>query len=321
MLMYTAHKKSDFNTLLEESNIVAVELDSRDKTSDALFMYLTRLRTGRTFEEIASDLGVSECTVRRRCQVVRTALKNAIVPKYINYEMGREELQAHKSACSRILFDGENPNSVHLILDGTYIYVEKSKNHRFQKQSYNSHKKRNYVKIMMGVLTDGTILFTLGPFKATEDDAKITRAIFDSSSPSIKTLLPQDVLIVDRGFERCMATLMNLGFIVQMPSCSHTAQLSTKEANESRFVTKVRYDVERVNGLMKVVWKIFMKTANTHQIPKIMTDFEIGAALLNRREKSHVNEEKSIEFARGMIRKLNVVNNLSIAVKKNGSKT
>lgn len=73
--------------------------------------------------------------------------------------MNRDELVAHKSNTSRILFDGENDNmnTAHLILDGTYIYLEKSSNHRFQKDSYNTHKKRNYMKIMMGVLTDGTI--------------------------------------------------------------------------------------------------------------------------------------------------------------------
>lgn len=95
--------------------------------------------------------------------------EKSIVPKYINYEMDRDELQGHKSASSRILFDGENPSSVHLILHRTYIYVEKSKNR---------------------VLTDGTILFRLSPFKATEDDAQITSKLFDSSTPSIKTLLP-----------------------------------------------------------------------------------------------------------------------------------
>lgn len=75
MLLYTVHKNSDYIALLEESNIVAVELDSTDKTSDALFMYLTQLQTN---EEIGLDFGVSEYTVRRRCQVVRNALKSPL---------------------------------------------------------------------------------------------------------------------------------------------------------------------------------------------------------------------------------------------------
>lgn len=168
----------------------------------------------------------------------------------------------------------------------------------------------------MGILTDGRILCTLGPFKATDNDASITDKIFDSTTPSLKSFIPQDVMIVDRGFRDCVTNLMNRGFVVQMPVCSHQSQLTTIEANKSRLVTKVRYNVERVNGVMKSVWKIFFNTIDTHYIPKIMTDFEIGAVLINRKSKTTVDDEKSIEFANEMHRRVNMNNVLSTIVKR-----
>lgn len=182
MRLYTAHGKDEFKALLHEIPELHTELKSHDKASDALFIYLMKIRTGRSYEEIGMHFGVSIATVSRRCDLVRYVLKQKLVPRYVNFEMTRDELLSHKSESSRVLFDdGDNPNSVHVILDGTYIYLEKSTNHRFQKDSYNSHKKKNYVKIMMGVLTNGRILFVLGPFKATENDAQITEKIFGNS--------------------------------------------------------------------------------------------------------------------------------------------
>lgn len=317
MKVLTAHDKNEFNILLNEIQVQLVDaLGSKDKASDALFMYLMRIRTGRTYGEISLDFGVSEPTVRRRCDLLRNTLKSIIVPQHINIEMNRTELVAHKSAISRILFDNEDASNAHLILNGTYIYLERSNNHRFQKQTYNSHKKRNYLKIMMGVLTNGGILFTLGPFKATENDAEITEKIFDASTKAIKSFIPEDVMLVDRGFRDCANSLMNRGFIVKMPTCSQQNQLTTMEANQTRFVTKLRYEVERVNGVMKSVWKIFSQTVDIHYIPKITTDFEIGAALINKKTNLVRDETRSIEFAREMLLRLNTENTLSSIVKK-----
>lgn len=58
--------------------------------------------------------------------------------------------------------------------------------------------------------------------------------------------------------------------------------LTTKEANETRKVTKVRYVVEVRNGHMKSVWKLFYKIWNPLQAPHLVDDYKIGAALLNK---------------------------------------
>lgn len=315
MMIYTAHAKADFNNLLGELSSVIEELGCRDKASDALFMYLMKIRTGRSHEEIGLHFNVSRTTVQRRCDLVRSCLRSVIVPQHLNYERNREELASMKTVMSRKLFDdSDDSDCAHLILDGTYIYIEKSRNHQFQKNSFNSHKKRNYLKIMMGVSPDGTIVFALGPFKATENDASIISKVFAADTNATKSYRPQDVMIVDRGFRDSVVDLVNRGFIIQMPACSQNPKLTTKEANETRFVTKIRYEVERLNGVMKNVWKIFSNTIDINYVPNIMADFEIGASLINRRTKTRNDEAKQMEMANGMLSRMNVPNELSIIV-------
>ena len=44
-----------------------------------------------------------------------------------------------------------------LILEGTYVYVQKSNNSSMQRRSYSLHKKRSLVKMMMVVSSNGEI--------------------------------------------------------------------------------------------------------------------------------------------------------------------
>ncbi|KAJ8720557.1 hypothetical protein PYW08_006022 [Mythimna loreyi] len=66
-----------------------------------------------------------------------------------------------------------NGNNAIVICDGTYIYINKSSNYMFQKQSYNLHKYRNLLKPFMFVACDGYIVDCYGPYKATTSDVDI----------------------------------------------------------------------------------------------------------------------------------------------------
>ena len=56
-----------------------------------------------------------------------------------------------------------------------------------------------------------------------------------------KILRPGDICIVDRGFRDCVPFLEELEYIVLMPALKGKGpQLTTKEANESGYVTKLK---------------------------------------------------------------------------------
>lgn len=55
------------------------------------------------------------------------------------------------------LFGGADRNPI-IILDGTYLYVQKSYNYLYQKDTYSLHKYRNLIKLFMMVCSDGYII-------------------------------------------------------------------------------------------------------------------------------------------------------------------
>lgn len=290
MLMLTGHSKIEFKQLLHE----CASLRAIKGSSDALFMYLMKMRTARTQQDIGFYFKISDRTVSTKIAVVRKCLVTDIAAKYLNYSRTRDDLLSHKTAISECLFG----QGAQLIMDGTYLYIQKSKDHTFQKVTFNNHKKRNYIKIMMGTAPDGEIIFALGPYRAVDNDATITKQILQGNVEAMRNYELGDTVIVDRGFRDCEVDLVNRGFIVKMPACSTNPQLTTTEANQSRLVTKVRYDIERLNGLMKNYWKIFASVCDTHHTPHIATDFEICAALLNRKRRQQTPESE-IKIAEG----------------------
>ena len=58
-------------------------------------------------------------------------------------------------------------------------------------------------------------------------------------------------------------------------------QLSTEESNESRFVTKIRWAVESVYGVLKQKYRLLNHTIDNKLIPKIGIYFKIASFLNN----------------------------------------
>ncbi|CAC5406006.1 unnamed protein product [Mytilus coruscus] len=111
--------------------------------------------------------------------------------------------QSHTTSTAKTLFTGNNEDTAVLILDGTYIYIQKSSYHKFQKKTYSMHKNRPLVKPMIIVGSDGYILSVLGSYYANahNNDASITKHLFKTNAEDIKQWIKDDdVLVVDRGF-------------------------------------------------------------------------------------------------------------------------
>jgi len=74
---------------------------------------------------------------------------------------------------AKTLFDIPD-NKTFNIFDVTYRLVQKSKNYAGQKQLWSEQKKMPFVKSMwVDCLLNGWILFVLGPFDATHNNATI----------------------------------------------------------------------------------------------------------------------------------------------------
>lgn len=139
------------------------------KEGYALQIYLNRMKTGHTLDEVGREFGVSARTVGTRIETVRACLMKEFVPQHLYYRPC-EDLINHTTVVSKQLY-ANGRDIVALVWDGTYIYVNKSGNFKFQKDTYSVHKKRNLIKIMMCVTTDGTIVSVYGPYTAGQNDA------------------------------------------------------------------------------------------------------------------------------------------------------
>ena len=180
------------------------------------------------------------------------------------------------------MIDAEMKNQIITVWDGTYVYIQKSANYQFQKQSYSTHKHRSLVKPILAVTISGYIIEAFGPYPANYSDSKLLENIMDTESFK-KCYRPGDIFIVDRGFRDVIPKLEINGFIVKMPSFidKNKKQLTTEQANNSRRVTKMRFVIEVINGILKSKFRYFDKVWNNHSIPHLMEDFRIACAICN----------------------------------------
>lgn len=274
-----------------------------------------KMRTGQPSEDIGNKFGMTRVTVERQITKVREAMMTDFVHNHVNYIRSREDLIQASTTMSRGLFSPDGIPRVMLNCDATYIYINKSRNYQFQKATYNDQKKRNFVKIMMVVTCDGTIIYALGPYKALDNDAKIMKSILEDTD-AFDHLENGDIFIVDRGFRDCVPLLRSKGFDVKMPGLVQRSetktQLSTAEANRSRLVTAIRFVIEVRNGHLKTIWKIFNMTWNSLALKHLKNDIEICSALINYYFRSiESNRDIADEIIDRMLNRMNLPNGLS----------
>lgn len=153
---------------------------------NSLLMLLVRFRKASTYEYIAKLFNVSTFKVSTSIKKARNALNNDFVPNWLGFaNLGRDCLLQNTTMSARLLHDNDNPHTVITIWDGTYIYVHKSSNYEFQKDTYSGQKKRIFLRPMVCVTTNGYIVDILGPFEATKNDAKCVRTILNDH-PEVK---------------------------------------------------------------------------------------------------------------------------------------
>lgn len=75
------------------------------KAYDSLYMYLMKIRTGRTNDDIAQVFHITGMTVGRRLKEVRAAFEEDFVFQNVNTVLrSRVDLAAHTTALSQMLF-------------------------------------------------------------------------------------------------------------------------------------------------------------------------------------------------------------------------
>ncbi|KAK3095980.1 hypothetical protein FSP39_021599 [Pinctada imbricata] len=254
----------------------------------SLAIFLCKMRNGLSNKFLATLFNISKSSVRRAISTVRKAMMRGFVPQNLGFNhISREKVISDhtRQIAQSLLGDVGIPKAI-LVLDGTYIYIEKSNNFHFQRRSYSLHKGRPLVKPMVITTTTGYYVSILGPYFADSknNDASILTHILKSNVEDIRNWVEKDdTFVVDRGFRDSLTLLEDLGIKAEMPRFLGRGdkQMTTEDAKMSRLVTKVRWVVESANARIKM-WKYLAKTLPTNQVPNIGDYVRIVCALSNK---------------------------------------
>ena len=167
-------------------------------------------------------------------------------------------------------------------MEHIYIYHQKSSNNFYQRKSYSGQKKRHLCKPFTVCTTTGYIVDMLGPFEGTENDASIMKRALENSSALGGFLQAGYFCFVDRGFRGAEKYMEERGLVVRMPALKGKRnQLTVEEANASRYVTKIRWVVEAVHGIIKQKFKLLLYQTDNKLLPKLFSLIRVACFLNN----------------------------------------
>lgn len=250
-------------------------------------IFLTKLRSGMSNRLLSTVFNIGIDSIKRSVLVARKALARDFTPNYVGFEhISRQEVSdKHTTDLAKILFGSPTEPAI-LVVDGTYIYIQKSSKFSFQRRSFSMHKKRPLVKPMIVVTSTGYYVSVLGPYLSDNknNDAKILMHAIESNLEQMKTWLHEDdVMIIDRGFRDSLEFLHELGIKTEMPCFLNKGekQHTVRDSNCSRLTTKIRWIVESANGRIKS-WKYLANVVQNTQIPHIGDDVRLVCAISNK---------------------------------------
>ena len=132
----------------------------------AIGCLLTKLRIGLSNDGLSTLSSFDDKrTIGHIIESARKALIKNFVPLYLDFHhISRETvIECHTRSVAKQLLTGGNDAAV-LVLDSTYIYVQKSTNNLLQRKLFSFHKNRPLIKPMMIVAANGYIISTIGPY-------------------------------------------------------------------------------------------------------------------------------------------------------------
>jgi hypothetical protein len=138
-----------FDNLL--SNITSMRHSYLRSVRVALAVFLVKMRLGLSNRVLATLFHLkNKRVVSRIVHEVTKALLKDFVPHHLGFQHVEREtiLQHHQTEIASQLMTNKN-DQVIVVMDGTYLYVQKSTNNEFQRRSFSMHKHRHLIKPMI----------------------------------------------------------------------------------------------------------------------------------------------------------------------------
>jgi hypothetical protein len=159
------------------------------------------------------------------------------------------------------------------------------------------------------VTTTGYIIEAWCNFTGIRGDSQIIQDLF--KTPEFSNFMESGDIRVfaDRGFYGCREDFENRGISVNLHhNVGKQNQLTVRQANESRLVTKVRWVIEAINGLLK---KSYLdKVVQNKSLPHTGDDVRIACALVNYTYRPLVADVDLVREMKALAKKPNPLFNL-----------
>lgn len=313
----TGYTVAEIKTL--KNMLVTLRNSQNRSINQALLIFLFKLRTGNSNTITASIFDIkSEQLVSAYCKSVLDSFAKDVFPlRFGARACSREDLIAnHTSPYVKKLHGFED--RLLLIADGSYLRHQKSSNNCYQKKSFSGQKKCPLCKPFTVCATDGYVIDVYGPYEAIVNDAKILQHVLSDPNGLRSILKKGDVFILDRGFRDVKDWLESQGFVVLMPALKgKRKQLPTNEANESRFVTKLRWVVEAVHGIIGSKFKLLHNQFNNNMLDSAMLYCKVANFLVNEFGKRlNCDTDLQDQIAEQMLKRKDVDNSLAKVVEE-----
>lgn len=294
----------------EATGLTSVQLEELSnliqKPTNQVFEFFNICKQGLSQRFAGSLYQITQSSVSYHFNSVLDSLSENFVPLFIGSSAFSKEVI--KESHTPFMFSQIWPKVVGVI-DGTYFYCQKSYDFDFQKRTFSGQKKRNLIKFMGIVLPDGRFFDLIGPFYSDGDhsDEWMWEYILENNLGSIHDIFTEDdEFLADRGFLRVNSTFRLHCPVGLKPS---EKQLSAKDANESRLVTRFRNVVERAFGRLKMHWKILYHNLDSNILPNLSSIIRILAAVENKYYKKLWIDKDSDEMDLNSLKKRNLDQN------------
>ncbi|CAF4440187.1 unnamed protein product, partial [Rotaria magnacalcarata] len=217
--------RDNFNDFVQIVSSSTIRPSCNRSIRTAVGIYLYKLRLGISNRLLACMFQIADKrTVSRIINSARQAIVKSFVPDNLGFgHVTREDvIGRHTTIIAReLMCGGDSTDTAIIIIDGTYLYIQKSRNNEFQRKTFNLYKKRSLLKPMMIVTTTGYIVACIGQFMSdfNNNDAAIMKDILLRNTDNILSWLKEhDILVVDRGFRDSIGVMKALGLEATMPS-------------------------------------------------------------------------------------------------------
>lgn len=229
---------ASFETVFKHTSTKVKRKKTKLGGRDELLLTLVKLRLNLGMEDLSHRFGVSVSLVNTVFHVWLDALYMTLGGLVRWPETDRMELPE----CFR------NPmfSKTKCIIDCTEVFIERPSSLKARAQTYSNYKRHNTVKVLIGISPSGCVTFLSKCWGGRASDRKITE-----ESGLLNKLVPGDVVMADRGFTMVEDFALRGAKLIMPAFTKGKRQLSAKEVEESRLMSRARIHVERVIGRTK----------------------------------------------------------------------